>query len=65
MSLGWVTITFFGDSVRLLVDKETNGTITEDVPRLPLKAWYPFNAMSGTMYIAAFVFQVKIEALRD
>ncbi|CAK1541788.1 unnamed protein product [Leptosia nina] len=54
----WVTITFFGDSVRLIVDKETNGTLTEPAPRLPVKAWYPFDAMSGTMYIAAFVFQV-------
>ncbi|XP_034828070.1 odorant receptor coreceptor [Maniola hyperantus] len=54
----WVTITFFGDSVRFLVDKETNETLTEEVPRLPLKAWYPFNAMSGTMYIAAFAFQI-------
>ncbi|XP_050353359.1 odorant receptor coreceptor [Nymphalis io] len=54
----WVTITFFGDSVRFLMDKETNETLTEPVPRLPLKAWYPFDAMSGTMYIVAFVFQI-------
>ncbi|CAH2209114.1 jg3745 [Pararge aegeria aegeria] len=55
----WVTITFFGESVRLMVNKETNETLTEEVPRLPLKAWYPFDAMSGTMYIVAFVFQVN------
>ncbi|CAG4932144.1 unnamed protein product [Colias eurytheme] len=54
----WVTITFFGESVRLILDKETNETLTEPAPRLPVKAWYPFDAMSGTMYIAAFVFQV-------
>nr|AQQ73487.1 olfactory receptor 2 [Heliconius melpomene rosina] len=54
----WVTITFFGESVRFLVDKETNDTLTEPVPRLPLKAWYPFDAMGGTMYIIAFAFQI-------
>ncbi|KAI5642649.1 7tm odorant receptor domain-containing protein [Phthorimaea operculella] len=37
---------------------ETNETLTEPAPRLPLKAWYPFNAMHGTMYIVAFAFQV-------
>lgn len=58
--LGWVTLTFFGESVRFLVNKETNETLTEPVPRLPLKAWYPFDAMSGTMYIVAFVFQVSL-----
>ncbi|KAF9408475.1 hypothetical protein HW555_011861 [Spodoptera exigua] len=54
----WVTLTFFGESVRLITSKETNETLTEVAPRLPLKAWYPFNAMSGTMYIIAFAFQV-------
>lgn len=44
--------------MRLITDKETNETLTEPAPRLPLKAWYPFNAMSGTMYIVAFVYQV-------
>ncbi|XP_026333801.1 odorant receptor coreceptor isoform X2 [Hyposmocoma kahamanoa] len=54
----WVTITFFGESVYMIMDKETNETFTEPAPRLPLKAWYPFNAMSGTFYIVAFAFQV-------
>ncbi|XP_041972175.1 odorant receptor coreceptor [Aricia agestis] len=56
--ISWVTITFFDESVRYLVDKETNGTYTEPVPRLPVKAWYPFDAFHGPMYIFAFVFQV-------
>nr|AZB49419.1 olfactory receptor 2 [Heortia vitessoides]UVB79104.1 odorant receptor 2 [Heortia vitessoides] len=56
--VSWITITFFGESVRLIADKETNDTMTEPAPRLPLKAWYPFNAMSGTMYVVAFVYQV-------
>nr|UEP53743.1 OR2 [Phthorimaea operculella] len=54
----WITITFFGESVYFVMDKETNETLTEPAPRLPLKAWYPFNAMHGTMYIVAFAFQV-------
>ncbi|XP_068623291.1 odorant receptor coreceptor [Battus philenor] len=54
----WVTITFCGESVRLIRNKETNETLTEPAPPLPVKAWYPFNAMSGTMYVVAFVFQV-------
>lgn len=59
-SLGWITLTFFGESVRMITNHETNETLTEVVPRLPLKAWYPFDAMSGTMYIVAFAFQVSI-----
>nr|ATV96621.1 odorant receptor co-receptor [Eriocrania semipurpurella] len=54
----WTTITFFGESVRLAKDKETNETITEVVPRLMIKAFYPFDAMSGTMYYIAFVYQL-------
>lgn len=60
---GWVTLTFFGESVRMVTSQETNETLTEPVPRLPLKAWYPFNAMSGSMYILAFVFQVRCNFL--
>nr|AWV67916.1 odorant receptor co-receptor [Lampronia capitella] len=56
--VSWTTITFFGESVRFISDKETNETMTEPVPRLPLKAWYPFNAMGGGMYILAFVYQI-------
>nr|AYE19959.1 Orco [Histia rhodope]QMS80314.1 odorant receptor [Histia rhodope] len=54
----WVTITFFGESVRFIVDKETNETLTEPAPRLPLKAFYPFNAMGGPMYVFAFIYQI-------
>nr|ARQ32245.1 odorant receptor 83b [Conopomorpha sinensis] len=54
----WVTITFFGESVRYIFDKETNDTYTEVVPRLPVKAWYPFDAMSGSMYVIAFIYQI-------
>ncbi|CAB3220149.1 unnamed protein product [Arctia plantaginis] len=54
----WIVLTFFGESVRVITNKETNDTLTEPVPRLPLKAWYPFNAMGGSMYIIAFAYQV-------
>ncbi|XP_060806501.1 odorant receptor coreceptor isoform X1 [Amyelois transitella] len=56
--VSWVTLTFFGESVRLIANKETNETISEPAPRLPLKTWYPFDAMGGSMYIIAFAFQV-------
>ncbi|XP_028178675.1 odorant receptor coreceptor [Ostrinia furnacalis] len=56
--MSWITITFFGESVRMIANKETNETLTEPAPRLPLKTWYPFDAMSGTMYVVAFVYQV-------
>lgn len=56
--VSWVTITFFGESVRMIANKETNETLTEPAPRLPLKAWYPFDTMSGSMYVFVFVFQI-------
>ncbi|XP_055679286.1 odorant receptor coreceptor [Lutzomyia longipalpis] len=54
----WVTLTFFGESVRYMTNKETNETYTIDIPRLPIKAWYPWDAMGGYKYILSFVFQV-------
>nr|ARO70214.1 Odorant Receptor 2 [Dendrolimus punctatus] len=56
--ISWIILTFFGESVRFITNKETNETLTEPAPRLPLKAWYPFNAMSGSMYVIAFVLQI-------
>ncbi|XP_058062808.1 odorant receptor coreceptor [Anopheles bellator] len=56
--VAWVTITFFGDSVRNVLDKETNETYTIDIPRLPIKSWYPWNAMSGPAYIFSFIYQI-------
>nr|AYN64391.1 odorant receptor coreceptor [Rhyacophila nubila] len=56
--VAWTTITFFGESVRLTKDRETNETITEEVPRLPLKSWYPFDAMGGTPYMGCFAYQI-------
>lgn len=54
----WITITFFGDSVKNVFDKETNETYTVEIPRLPIKALYPWDAMSGVPYFFSFVYQV-------
>jgi hypothetical protein len=35
-------------------------TITEEIPRLLVKAWYPWNAMSGMPYYITLVFQVSL-----
>uniref|UniRef100_A0A182SRQ1 Uncharacterized protein n=1 Tax=Anopheles maculatus TaxID=74869 RepID=A0A182SRQ1_9DIPT len=55
--VAWVTITFFGESVKNVLDKETNETYTVEIPRLPIKSWYPWNAMSGPAYIFSFIYQ--------
>lgn len=60
---GWTTITFFGESVTGKFDKTTNETYYVVIPRLPIKSWYPWNAMSGFMYIFSFVFQVNPNAI--
>lgn len=54
----WTTITFFGDSTKEIIDKATNETLFVTIPRLPLKSWYPWNAMSGTFYYISFALQV-------
>ncbi|XP_035903780.1 odorant receptor coreceptor isoform X1 [Anopheles stephensi] len=56
--VAWVTITFFGESVKNVLDKETNETYTVEIPRLPIKSWYPWNAMSGPAYIFSFIYQI-------
>ncbi|XP_030568180.1 odorant receptor coreceptor [Drosophila novamexicana] len=54
----WTTITFFGDSVKLALDKETNSSITVEIPRLPIKAFYPWDASHGMFYMISFALQV-------
>lgn len=54
----WTTITFFGESVKGVFDKETNETYYVEIPRLPVKSFYPWNAMSGIAYMGSFAFQV-------
>lgn len=55
----WSIITFFGESVKGVFDKDTNETYYVEVPRLPIKSYYPWDAMSGMKYIGTFIFQVK------
>lgn len=54
----WTTITFFGESVKFAVDHDTNATITVEIPRLPIKAFYPWDASHGMFYMISFVLQV-------
>lgn len=56
--VGWSGITFFGESVKGAFDKETNETYYIEVPRLPIKSYYPFNAFHGIGWLGAFIFQV-------
>ncbi|XP_023716643.1 odorant receptor coreceptor [Cryptotermes secundus] len=55
----WTIITFIGDSVHETADPENaNETILEEVPRLMLRSWYPWNALSGGGYIVSFIIQI-------
>lgn len=57
--VAWTAITFVGDSVHHIKDPENeNETIIEEIPRLLVKSWYPWNAMSGTAYYGSLVFQI-------
>lgn len=35
-----------------------NETIAEEIPRLLIKSWYPWNAMSGMAYYVSLIYQV-------
>lgn len=48
-TVAWTTITFFGDSTKLQKNYETNETMTVQIPRLPIKASYPWNPVGGVM----------------
>lgn len=41
-----------------MFDKETNSSFTEEVPRLPIKSFYPWNASSGFFYLLSFAIQI-------
>lgn len=60
--LGWTTITFFGESVRIRKDPENeNMTISTQIPRLLIKSYYPWNAMSGMPHMLSLIFQVRVQ----
>nr|WGN97954.1 odorant receptor co-receptor [Agasicles hygrophila] len=55
----WTGITFAGESTHNVKDPENeNLTIVEEIPRLLIKSWYPWNAMSGMPYYLSLIFQV-------
>lgn len=56
--VAWTAITFFGDSTKLAFDKETNETMVVEIPRLMIKAWYPWNSMTGMTYMISLGYQV-------
>lgn len=48
-----------GDSVHTIKDPDNaNETIVVEVPRLLIRSWYPWNAMSGTAYYVSLIFQI-------
>ena len=57
LHLAWTSITFFGESTKLVTDRNTNETSSVEIPRLPIKSWYPFNSMNGAGYYVAFGYQ--------
>lgn len=55
----WTSITFVGDSVHTIKDPNNeNETIVEEIPRLLIKSWYPWNAMSGMAHYGSLIYQV-------
>lgn len=56
--VAWTTITFFGESTKFVFDPSTNQSMTEPVPRLPIKSFYPWNAFKGPFYYISFTYQV-------
>lgn len=58
-SSAWTSITFVGDSVHTIKDPDNeNETLVEEIPRLLIKSWYPWNAMSGMAYYGSLIYQV-------
>ena len=57
-AVAWTTITFFGDSTMLYTNPETNVTAPVEIPRLQIKAYYPWNPNSSKMtYFMTIGFQ--------
>ncbi|KAL3271403.1 hypothetical protein HHI36_021884 [Cryptolaemus montrouzieri] len=55
----WTAITFVGPSVHLIKDPENeNETLTEEIPRLLIKSWYPWDAMTGMKHHITLLFQI-------
>ncbi|PSN39983.1 Odorant receptor coreceptor [Blattella germanica] len=56
--VSWTSITFVGESVREITDPDnTNETMKVEIPRLMVRAWYPWDAMGGAGYFISFTYQ--------
>jgi hypothetical protein len=57
-AVGWTVITFFGDSTMIYTDMATNYTGPVHIPRLQIKAYYPWNPEGSSMaYFLTIGFQ--------
>nr|ALX17413.1 Orco [Pediculus humanus] len=57
--VGWTGSTFFGESTKTISDPESgNQTVTVEIPRLMLRAWYPWDSSSSSYYLLTFLFQL-------
>ncbi|GLH08977.1 Odorant receptor coreceptor [Gryllus bimaculatus] len=57
--LAWTVLTLVDDSTKEVPHPDNgNETVFVDIPRLPLRAWYPWDASGGVTYIGTFVYQV-------
>lgn len=54
----WTTITFFGESVKFVNDPMTNSSVTVEIPRLPIKSFYPWDSFKKPQYYISFAYQV-------
>lgn len=54
----WTTITFFGESVKFVNDPTTNSSVTVEIPRLPIKSFYPWDSFKKPQYYISFAYQV-------
>ncbi|XP_076749006.1 odorant receptor co-receptor isoform X2 [Xylocopa sonorina] len=56
-AISWTTLTFIGDSVKKVVDPETNETTLVEIPRLMVRSWYPYDPSHGMAHVFTLIFQ--------
>ncbi|XP_066591214.1 odorant receptor coreceptor [Prorops nasuta] len=55
--LAWTGITFLEDPWKKVIDPVTNETTVVEMPRLMLRAWYPFDVRHGMSHVLILIFQ--------
>ncbi|XP_011498430.1 PREDICTED: odorant receptor coreceptor [Ceratosolen solmsi marchali] len=55
--ISWTGITFMDESVKRIIDPETNETTITPIPRLMIRTFYPWNAMSGAGHVFSLFYQ--------